>query len=44
MARLKFLLDEEGKPTKEALRSIYSKDREYVDFDKACVCVGGELA
>ena len=39
MARLKFQLDEEGKPTKEAL-GMYSKDGEYVDFDKPCVCVG----
>ena len=39
MARLKFQQDEEGKPTKEAL-GMYSKDGEYVDFDKPCVCVG----
>jgi len=39
MARLKFKQDEEGKPTKEAL-GMYSKDGEYVDFDKPCVCVG----
>ena len=38
MAQLKFV-EEEGKPTDEAL-GMYSKDGEYVDFDKPCVCVG----
>ena len=39
MAQLKFILDEDQKPTKEAL-GMYSKDGEYVDFDKPCMCVG----
>ena len=38
MAKLKF--HEEGnEPPTEAL-GMYSKDGEYVDFDKACMCVG----
>ena len=39
MAKLKFKQDEAGNPTKEAV-GMYSKDGEYVDFDKPCVCVG----
>ena len=39
MAKLKFQQDEAGNPTKEAI-GMYSKDGEYVDFDKPCVCVG----
>ena len=39
MAQLKFVLDEEQKPTKEAV-GMYSKDGEYVDFDKPCICEG----
>ena len=38
MAQLKFV-EKDGKPTDEAL-GMYSKDGEYVDFDKPCVCVG----
>ena len=38
MAQLKFV-EEDGKPTDEAL-GMYSKDGEYVDFDKPCTCVG----
>ena len=32
-------MDENNKPTKEAV-GMYSKDGEYVDFDKPCQCVG----
>ena len=39
MAKLKFIEDSDGKPTKEAI-GMYSKDGEYVDFDEPCVCVG----
>ncbi len=39
MSQLKFVTDEEGHPTKEAV-GMYSKDGEYVDFDKPCMCVG----
>ena len=39
MSQLKFVRDEEGKITKEAI-GMYSKDGEYVDFDKSCMCVG----
>lgn len=39
ISRLKFVLDEQGQPTKEAT-GMYSKDGEYVDFDKPCSCVG----
>lgn len=39
MSSLKFTLDESEKPTKEAV-GMYSKDGEYVDFDKPCQCVG----
>lgn len=39
MAKLKFKMDENDKPTKEAI-GMYSKDGEYVDFDKPCECVG----
>lgn len=39
MSSLKFTLDESNKPTKEAL-GMYSKDGEYVDFDKPCQCIG----
>ena len=39
MARLKFVEDEKGEPTNEAT-GMYSKDGEYVEFDKPCMCVG----
>ena len=39
MAKLKFKDDDEGNATKEAL-GMYSKEGEYVDFDKACDCSG----
>uniref|UniRef100_F7AU91 AAA+ ATPase domain-containing protein n=1 Tax=Ciona intestinalis TaxID=7719 RepID=F7AU91_CIOIN len=39
MAQLKFKEDEAGNPTKTAL-GMYSKEKEYVDFDKPCECVG----
>ena len=39
MAKLKFKLDDKEQPTKEAI-GMYSKDGEYVDFSKPCVCVG----
>ncbi len=39
MAKLKFQMDENDKPTKQAI-GMYSKDGEYVDFDKPCECVG----
>lgn len=38
MAQLKFV-EKDGKPTDEAV-GMYSKDGEYVDFDKPCICVG----
>ena len=38
MAQLKFV-EKDGKATDEAV-GMYSKDGEYVDFDKPCVCVG----
>ena len=38
MAQLKFV-EKDGQPTDEAA-GMYSKDGEYVDFDKTCVCVG----
>ena len=38
MAQLKFL-EEDGQPTKEAI-AMFSKDGEYVTFDKPCMCVG----
>ena len=39
MAKLKFTMDENDKPTKEAF-GMYSKDKEYVDFDQPFECVG----
>ena len=39
MARLKFGEDEDKEPSKEAL-GMWSKDGEYVDFNKPCMCVG----
>ena len=39
MAKLKFVEDAESKPTKEAL-AMWSKDGEFVNFDKSCMCVG----
>ena len=39
MAKLKFKDDDDGNPTKEAL-GMYSKEGEYVDFDKTCDCSG----
>lgn len=39
MAKLKFVDDEDGNPTKEAV-GMYSKEGEYVDFDKPCDCNG----
>ena len=38
MAQLKFV-EKDGQPTDEAA-GMYSKDGEYVDFDKPCLCVG----
>lgn len=38
MAQLKFL-EEDGQPTKEAI-GMFSKDGEYVAFDKPCMCIG----
>ena len=32
-------MDDQGQPTKTAL-GMYSKDGEYVDFDKPCECAG----
>ena len=39
MAALKFEQDESGEPTKNAI-GMFSKDKEYVDFDEPCQCVG----
>lgn len=39
MDRLKFEQGEDGEPTKQAL-GMWSKDGEYVDFNKPCKCVG----
>ncbi len=39
MAKLKFQMDDENQPTKQAL-GMYSKDGEYVDFAEPCECVG----
>ena len=39
ISQLKFVMDESGQPTKVAL-GMYSKDGEYVDFDKPCECAG----
>ncbi|XP_075760265.1 dynein axonemal heavy chain 17 isoform X2 [Pelodiscus sinensis] len=39
MAKLKFRLDAAGKPLKVGL-GMYSKEDEYVDFDKECDCSG----
>lgn len=39
MAQLKFHKDENEQPTKEAM-GMWSKDGEYVDFDKPCICAG----
>jgi hypothetical protein len=39
MAQLKFVMDSEKKPTKEAY-GMFSKDGEYVDFSKTCMCEG----
>lgn len=39
MSSLKFKLDELDNPTNEA-SGMFSKDGEYVDFDKPCHCVG----
>lgn len=39
MARLKFEEDESGEPTKNAV-GMYSKDKEYVDLDQPCECIG----
>ena len=39
MAKLKFKDDDEGNATKEAL-GMYSKEGEYVEFDKTCDCSG----
>lgn len=39
MAKLKFVEDDEGNPTKEA-SGMYSKEGEYVEFNKACNCSG----
>ena len=39
MAKLKFVMDENDKPTKTAV-GMFSKDGEYVDFDEPCELVG----
>ncbi len=39
MASLKFEEDASGEPTKNAV-GMYSKDKEYVDFDEPFQCVG----
>jgi dynein heavy chain len=39
MAALKFRQDDEGEELKEAV-GMYSKEKEYVDFDKICDCKG----
>lgn len=39
MASLKFEEDASGEPTRNAV-GMYSKDKEYVDFDAPCACVG----
>lgn len=39
MASLKFEEDAAGEPTKIAV-GMYSKTKEYVDFDEPCQCVG----
>lgn len=39
MAKLKFKLDANGKPVKVGM-GMYSKEDEYVDFDKECDCSG----
>lgn len=39
MAKLKFKLDAEEKPLKIGV-GMYSKEDEYVDFDKDCDCSG----
>ncbi len=39
MASLKFEEDESGNPTRNAV-GMYSKDKEYVDFDQPCECIG----
>ena len=39
MSSLKFKVDESDNPTNEA-SGMFSKDGEYVDFDKPCHCVG----
>lgn len=39
MAKLKFKLDANEKPLKIGL-GMYSKEDEYVDFDKECDCSG----
>ena len=39
MAALKFEEDASGESTKNAV-GMFSKDKEYVDFDKPCECIG----
>ncbi|XP_066519150.1 dynein axonemal heavy chain 17-like isoform X2 [Hoplias malabaricus] len=39
LSNLKFQLDEDGKPLKQAL-GMYSNENEYVKFDKVCDCSG----
>jgi len=39
ICQLKFVMDDQGQPTKTAL-GMYSKDGEYVNFDKPCECAG----
>lgn len=39
MAKLKFKMDPDNKPLKIGL-GMYSKEDEYVDFDKECDCSG----
>ena len=42
MAKLKFEMDADGKPTKTAV-GMFSKDGEYVDFDSPCDLSGQVL-
>lgn len=39
MTKLKFIMDDENEPTKEA-EGMYSKEGEYVAFGSTCSCVG----
>ena len=39
MAALKFKQNDKGEDLKEAI-GMFSKEKEYVDFDKSCDCTG----